>query len=184
MITSPIMTVVDPLFILFSRIMRVLPAGLTGALMLISGFAGDAAADAASRRPVLSISVHPSDRSRPPRTFAVVLVCDTAESRARGLQGFRPLAPGEAALFVLDPPQRATFWMGTVAYPIAIFFVDPSGTVVRAYPRCEPGSREVFPSGVPVKWVIETAAGSGIRTGDRIRIERPGPAAAPSGKGN
>jgi uncharacterized membrane protein (UPF0127 family) len=61
--------------------------------------------------------------------------------------------------------------MGSVTYPIDIIFVDPAGNVVRAYPRCLPGSRALYPSGVPSKWVIETAAGSGIRVGDRVVIK-------------
>jgi len=102
------------------------------------------------------------------RTFRVVLLCDTIQKREQGLQGFRPLMSGEAALFVFDKPEPVSFWMGSVAFLIDIIFVSPDKEVVRIYPSCRPGSPGLYPSGGPVKWVLETAAGSGIREGDRI----------------
>jgi hypothetical protein len=111
-----------------------------------------------------------------------VLLCDTEERKTRGLQGFRRLAGDEAALFLFDPPAEATFWMGTVSYPIDIIFVDRRGKVVRVYARRMPGSADIFPSGTPVRWVIETAAGSGIREGDRVNVEGPGVRGQGSGR--
>jgi hypothetical protein len=75
---------------------------------------------------------------------------------------------GEAALFVFDPPEPASFWMGSVSFPIDIIFVSSDKEVVRTYPSCRPGSPDLYPSGKPVKWVIETAAGSGISVGDKV----------------
>ncbi len=106
-----------------------------------------------------------------PRTYKVVLFCDTDELRERGLQGFRKLKDDEAALFLFPMPMQTTFWMASVDFPIDIIFVGPDQKVVRVYSNCKPGSREYFPSGVPVQWVIETAAGSGVKTGDRIGIK-------------
>jgi Na+/H+ antiporter NhaD/arsenite permease-like protein/uncharacterized membrane protein (UPF0127 family) len=105
------------------------------------------------------------------RKYTVVLFCDTDKTRARGLQGFRPLRRDEAALFLFDKPQAVTFWMGTVTFPIDIVFVRQDGSVATVAPHCQPGSSQFYGSGVPVKWVVETAAGSGIMVGDRVRIE-------------
>lgn len=105
------------------------------------------------------------------RTFRVPLICDTDASRTRGLQGFRRLTKNEAALFVFEKPLIVSFWMGSVAYSIDIIFVDPEGKVVRVYPNCKPGSLDRYPSFERVAWVIETAAGSNIRAGDRVRID-------------
>jgi Na+/H+ antiporter NhaD/arsenite permease-like protein/uncharacterized membrane protein (UPF0127 family) len=116
----------------------------------------------------MTVSVVSPDTAVSAWTFRVVLVCDTVQKREQGLQGFRPLISGEAALFVFDTPEPASFWMGSVAFPIDIIFVSPDKEVVRIYPSCRPGSPDLYPSGKPVKWVIETAAGSGIRVGDRI----------------
>lgn len=110
------------------------------------------------------------DPSLPAKQFRVVLACTTPASRAKGLQGFRRLQPGEAALFEFDDPTDATFWMGSVPYPIDIVFVEASGTVVRVFADCRPGSRELFRSGMPILRAIETAAGAGIREGDRVSV--------------
>jgi uncharacterized membrane protein (UPF0127 family) len=118
----------------------------------------------------MTITVTPAAPSGKTRVFRVALLCDTEERKTRGLQGFRKLAHDEAALFLFDPPADATFWMGTVAYPIDIVFVDRRGRVVRVYTRRMPGSADIFPSGRPVRWVIETTAGSGIREGDQMTI--------------
>lgn len=118
-----------------------------------------------------SITVIPESVSEGHRMFRVVLVCDTPESRARGLQGFRPLKQNEAALFVFQRAEVVTFWMGTVTFPIDIVFVDTNGIVTKVFPNCRPGSRDFYASERPAGWVIETAAGAGIRPGDRIKIE-------------
>lgn len=102
--------------------------------------------------------------------FSIVLLCDTQEKRARGLQGFRPLLRGEAALFVFEKPEPAVFWMGSVDFPIDIVFIGQNGKVITVYRNCLPGSRKLYPSGAPVKWVIETAAGSNIKKGDLVKI--------------
>ncbi len=105
------------------------------------------------------------------RVFHIVLFCDTDDTRTKGLQGFRPLKADEAALFLFPEPEAVTFWMGSVVYPIDIIFVGPNKKVLRVYPDCKPGSSAYYPSVAPVQWVIETASGSGIRIGDRVKIE-------------
>ena len=116
------------------------------------------------------VTITPSDPAAS-RVLRVVLLCDTVSSRAKGLQGFRPLKRDEAALFVFEKPEAVVFWMGSVVYPIDIVFVGPDNKVVKVYPNRKPGSTEYYPSVVPVRWVIETAAGSGIRAGDRVMIK-------------
>ncbi|MGC1456115.1 MAG: SLC13 family permease, partial [Nitrospirota bacterium] len=118
-----------------------------------------------------SVTITPADHRSAPRTFSIVQICDTDETRTRGLQGFRQLKDNEAALFVFQEPEVVTFWMGSVAYPIDIIFVGPDKKVVRVYPNCKPGSKDIYPSGKQTAWVIETAAGSGIRVGDGVDIE-------------
>jgi Na+/H+ antiporter NhaD/arsenite permease-like protein/uncharacterized membrane protein (UPF0127 family) len=105
------------------------------------------------------------------RTYRIVLFCDTDDLRTRGLQGFRMLKTDEAALFVFPKPRAVTFWMGSVLYPIDILFVGPDNKVQRAYADCKPGSPEYYPSLAPIKWVVETAAGSGIRVGDGVIVK-------------
>ncbi|HET7318227.1 MAG TPA: SLC13 family permease, partial [Nitrospirota bacterium] len=118
-----------------------------------------------------TVAITPVDSASATREYRIVLLCDTDASRERGLQGFRPLKRDEAALFVFQKPVAVTFWMGSVAYPIDIIFVGPDRKVVRVYPNCRPRSPEYYPSTAPVSWVIETAAGSGIRSGDRVSFK-------------
>ncbi len=113
----------------------------------------------------------PSDPSRRLHTFRIVLLCETVNSKTRGLQGHRKLDRDEAALFVFDKPEAVTFWMGTVSFPIDIIFVAGDGKAVQVYQDVQPGSRDYYPSTEPVRWVIETSAGSGIRPGDRVNLE-------------
>ncbi len=121
------------------------------------------------KRPTLATIV-PVDQSHF-RMFRIVLVCDTPEARTRGLQGFSPLGPGEAALFIFDEPETVTFWMGNVAYPIDIIFISPDKKVIQVYRNAAPGSRNLYPSVKRAKWAVETAGGAGIKAGDRVNIE-------------
>ncbi len=118
----------------------------------------------------MSVVVTPSAHKTIPRTYRVALYCDTRELRTMGLQGFRRLEQDEAALFAFPKPEAVTFWMGSVSFPIDIVFIAAEGRVARVYQGIRPGSLNLYPSGEPVKWVIETAAGSGIREGDVVRI--------------
>jgi Na+/H+ antiporter NhaD/arsenite permease-like protein/uncharacterized membrane protein (UPF0127 family) len=108
------------------------------------------------------------------RKFRVALFCDTDDLRTRGLQGFRRLAADEAALFVFEDLVEVTFWMGSVDFPIDIIFISQDRKVVKVYENCKPGSLDLYPSKRPVLWVIETAARSGIRVGDRVKIQGQG----------
>jgi Na+/H+ antiporter NhaD/arsenite permease-like protein/uncharacterized membrane protein (UPF0127 family) len=119
-----------------------------------------------------SVTITPADPRSVPRTFSIVLTCDTDETKTLGLQGFRKLKDTEAALFVFEPPEVVTFWMGEVTYPIDIVFVGADKKVVRVSPNCKPGSQDIYRSGKPAAWVIETAAGSGIRVGDGVSISK------------
>lgn len=132
---------------------------------------GAEAAPRSQRQHAMTVTVVPADGREPAQTYTVALLCDSEAERNRGLQGFRRLARNEAALFRFEPPQEVSFWMGSVQYPIDIVFVNSAGMVVRVYAERQPGSRDLFPSGEPVRWVVETAAGSGIRPGYRVVIE-------------
>ena len=131
---------------------------------------GAEAGEAGKQEKQMMVTVASPDAAAAARTFRVVLVCDTIQKREQGLQGFRPLMSDEAALFVFDKPEPVSFWMGSVAFPIDIIFVSLDKEVVRIYPSRRPGSLGLYPSGRAVKWVLETAAGSGIRAGDRVNF--------------
>lgn len=125
---------------------------------------------AAARTREMTVTATAAGKPGRTRTFRIVLLCDTAEKQRQGLQGFRQLDAGEAALFPYERPVEVTFWMGSVSYPIDIIFVSSDTTVSRVFRDCRPGQTSLYPSGRPVRWVIETAAGSGVQEGDRVVI--------------
>lgn len=185
MITALIIFLIIYLFIGLRRIPRLQVNRPAGALMKIivivmsflllsvqvnSAHGGETSVAGRPKQP-LSVTVTPSDHPTSSRTFNIVLLCDTKETRQKGLQGFRRLGGNEAALFLLDPPGAATFWMGSVAYPIDIIFINSDKKVIRVYPNCKPRRRELYPSFERAAWVMETAAGSGIGVGDRVKIQ-------------
>ncbi len=124
-------------------------------------------------QPVQYLTATVISASSASKTFRIVMLCDTAETRTKGLQGFRELNIGEAALFAFPEPEAVTFWMGSVGYPIDIVFIDHDKMVIRVYQRCRPGSMNYYPSIQRVSWVLETAAGSGIKVGDEVYLEEP-----------
>jgi len=137
----------------------------------VSSARGAEAASAKQPKSPTYVSITAADPASSPKTFRVVLLCNTLELRTTGLQGFRKLNKDEAALFVFDKPEEVTFWMGSVAYPIDIIFVGPNKKISKVYRNRQPGSQDLYSSVNKAKWVIETEAGSGIKAGDRIRIE-------------
>lgn len=143
---------------------------MAGILVLVVETKIAQGAEPQARQNGVVLTFEPRDQTSAARKFRMVLRCTTAQEKIRGLQGFRKLGPDEAALFSFDPPEAVTFWMATVAYPLDILFIDSRGMVVSAAINCRPGGGERYASGVPVRWVVETAAGSGIRPGDRVII--------------
>ncbi len=128
-------------------------------------------AESSAGKTQTALTITPSDSPSASRVYRVVLLCDTPDKRTMGLQGFRQLRGDEAALFVFDKPEAVAFWMGSVYYSIDIIFVGPDKRVTRIYRSCKPGSKDLYPSGKPAKWVIETATGSEIKVGDRVSFE-------------
>ena len=119
----------------------------------------------------MTVIITPGSTVGEAKTFRVVLLCDTPLTRTRGLQGFRQIKKDEAALFVFDQPQVVSFWMGSVSYPIDIVFVGLDRKVAAVFRNRKPGSPDIYSSKKAVQWVVETAAGSGIKAGDRISIQ-------------
>ncbi len=97
-------------------------------------------------------------------------IARTPDELARGLQGHAPLAADEGMYFILGKPQRASFWMKDVTYPIDIIFIDGEGVVdhvAHSVPPCEETPCPVYRSRSDVTNVLEVAAG----TARRLQIE-------------
>jgi len=139
--------------------------------------AGGAEQAAGAQARDLTVTVRPARPDGMAKAFRVVLLCETPDQQRLGLQGFPRLGADDAALFTYTTPTEVTFWMGSVSYPIDIIFISPDMTVSAVYSHCLPGQDTRYPSRRPISWVIETAAGSGIRPGDAVAIR----GARPSG---
>ena len=102
----------------------------------------------------------------------MVEVARTSRQRARGLMFRHELANGQGMLFLYPREQQVFMWMKNTLVPLDMLFIGGDGRVVRVAKNEKPESTDLIPSGVPVKAVLELAAGTaerlGIRQGDRV----------------
>lgn len=72
----------------------------------------------------------------------VCAVARTSKEQADGLQRVARLGPMGAMLFPFGAPRPATFWMGRVAFPIDLAFLDGAGRVGKIVRAAQPGTDE------------------------------------------
>ena len=148
-----------------ASILLVRPFGVACAAMLgllaVSARGSHAAPDECLR-----IETRSGDR------FFLVEVADTPEAMSRGLMWRTSLAGNHGMLFVYDSPRHASFWMKNTLIPLDILFIAAEGRIHWIAYDTEPLSLETIPSRVPVRAVLEIAAGVadkvGVRPGDRV----------------
>jgi uncharacterized membrane protein (UPF0127 family) len=99
------------------------------------------------------------------REFSVE-IADTPDERAKGLM-FRPaLAPDHGMLFVFPYTREVSFWMENTPQALDLVFIDAEGHVA-AVMQGQPLSRAIIDPQVPVRFVLELAAGVASRSGIR-----------------
>lgn len=114
--------------------------------------------------------------------FHVELATNDAQ-REHGLMDRTTLAPDHGMLFVFPYDAPQSFWMKNTLIPLDILFFDKDRKLVSMQldvPPCKSDPCPVYPSGKPVVYVLELAAGTaaqlGITTGDRFSLKgRIGP---------
>ncbi len=104
-----------------------------------------------------------------------VQVAANDAARMRGLMFRRqPLADDEGMLFLWPRPQPVAMWMKNTFISLDMVFIDADGMVVRVHENARPHDLTPIPSGVPVKAVLELAAGAaarlGLRPGVMVRL--------------
>ncbi|HEX5354128.1 MAG TPA: DUF192 domain-containing protein [Rhodanobacteraceae bacterium] len=107
-------------------------------------------------------------------TFSVEVAATPAEQE-QGLMN-RPSMPADhGMLFVFSEAQPVTFWMKNTLIPLDMLFFDTSHQLVAVkanVPPCKADPCKEYPSGVPIRYVLElnagTAAKLGLRKGDVI----------------
>lgn len=101
-----------------------------------------------------------------------VEVADNDNDRARGLMYRREIARDYGMLFDFGQEQQVSMWMQNTYVSLDMVFIRADGTVHRVEERTTPLSTRTIDSGVPVKYVLELAAGTaariGIKRGDKV----------------
>ncbi len=114
------------------------------------------------------------DTARGDARFDIEIARTEAE-RARGLMYRGELAPDAGMLFLFDPVREANMWMRNTFIALDMLFIAPDGRITGIAANTTPLSDATIASGVPVRAVLELAAGTaarrGIRPGDRVRTE-------------
>lgn len=99
-----------------------------------------------------------------------VEIADTPEKRREGLSKANSLADDEGMLFVFDEVQdEVSFTMAETNIDLDIIFIDEEGTVINVE-HAKAHDPEPFEE-TDVKYVLEVAYKSGVRTGDDFEIE-------------
>ncbi len=88
------------------------------------------------------------------------------------------LPAGGGMLFVQPRALPVSFWMKNTHVALDILWFDAQGRLVKISARVPPCTADpcpLYPSGGPVAWVLEIAAGEAarqrIRIGDRLKVE-------------
>ncbi|MFO1358702.1 DUF192 domain-containing protein [Plasticicumulans sp.] len=107
-----------------------------------------------------------------------VEVAETEAERERGLMYRAALPAGGGMLFVQPRALPVSFWMKNTHVALDILWFDAQGRLVKISARVPPCTADpcpLYPSGGPVAWVLEIAAGEAarqrIRIGDRLKVE-------------
>jgi uncharacterized membrane protein (UPF0127 family) len=98
----------------------------------------------------------------------------TPEARRTGLQHRTSLPHHGGMLFINPQPRTTVMWMLNTPISLDMLFINTNGQVVHIAEHTTPESRKRISSGVPVKAVLEIAAGRadefGIRVGDKVAL--------------
>lgn len=110
-----------------------------------------------------------------------VEVASTNTQREQGLSDRTSLEPGHGMLFIFDPARPVNFWMKDMRFSIDMIFADEEGSIVKIDADASPESYfnqqppEMFPSIIPVRYVLEVPAGyvraQGIAIGQKIVVQ-------------
>lgn len=102
-------------------------------------------------------------------TTLTARVADTAALRSRGLSGSLPLGLLEGMFFVFPEVAYHSFWMSDLTFPIDIIWITDDGKIVGVAENAMPVASDQEPiyylPPVPVRYVLEVAAGSYARYG-------------------
>jgi uncharacterized protein len=93
-------------------------------------------------------------------------IATSTKARTQGLSGRMSMPENAGLLFVFPEPGSYGFWMKDMLIPIDIIWIDDAGLVVKVDADVDPSTYPtVFHPPLPVRYVLETAAGEAARQG-------------------
>jgi uncharacterized membrane protein (UPF0127 family) len=105
-----------------------------------------------------------------------VELAQTNQQRSHGLSFRDSLRPGEGMLFVFPYPDRHTFWMKDMRFPLDIIWIAHN-SIVDIKTNLPPGAGDMPPTYAPTdisEYVLEINAGEAgryqIKVGDKVEI--------------
>jgi len=107
----------------------------------------------------------------------MVELATTPQQWVQGLSGRETLYPARGMLFVFPQPQVQSFWMKNMKFPLDIVWLGEDFTVVGMEENIPPCKKDcpTYTSPVPVKYVLEVAAGTvkkeGLKVGDKLVVQ-------------
>lgn len=139
-------------------------------LLMLSLAAGACAAFPAHRNDLHNLTLHG-------HTFHVELATNNA-TRELGLMHRTSLDPDQGMLFAFPYEAEQSFWMKNTLIPLDMLFFDHNRKLVSVQlnvPPCKVDPCPTYPSGKPVTYVLELAAGTvaqlGIEEGDHFSLD-------------
>ena len=108
-----------------------------------------------------------------------VEIADTQDERTQGLSGRKELLKNNGMLFVFDHPDRYSFWMKEMRFPIDIIWLDENFSVIMIAESIPPESfPKSFTPDAPALYVLEVPAGfseeNHLVEGDRLLLHQLG----------
>jgi len=128
--------------------------------------------------PLSKLTIETTSGSHP---FTVEVATDSVQ-HARGLMYRRELAPDRGMIFLYEKDEEVLMWMKNTYIPLDMLFIDRAGRIVGLAANTTPLSTDIIPSNVPVKAVLEVAAGTAARLKIEVGSRIIHPAFAPNAK--
>jgi uncharacterized membrane protein (UPF0127 family) len=92
-------------------------------------------------------------------TSLKVEVADTQESLANGLMYRSALPDGQGMLFILGPPQQASFWMKNTKIPLSIGYINGNAILLEEHDMQPFDERTIRSASTEVCYAVEVNQG-------------------------
>lgn len=104
--------------------------------------------------------------NHPSYSLAHIEIADTPFAREQGLSGRTEISEDYGMLFIFPEKGDYGFWMKDMKVPIDVFWIADDGTIVGIEHELSPDTypEAVYPP-LPVRYVLETKAGTGAARG-------------------